>query len=127
MNRYQVVLSNNDMLRIVADGVGRDGTYLYFYEHNLDAEGKPKTINDDGDLEVTKVAEFAAWNGWNYMGVNNPPETPAKAEVKGLTGAEIAEQLRQAVAQQAKGNAEPKASYDPYSGRDTGTPYMGDN
>ena len=98
MNRYQVILSNNEILRVLADGVNRDGAYLWFYEHVLDGAGKPKTTNDAGDLEVIKVAEFGNWNGWNYEGPYNPPEVAPKAEVKGPTPTDLAQALQDAIA-----------------------------
>lgn len=119
MNRYQVILSNNDVLAINADGVERDGTYLFFYELARDADGNTKPIDGGPGLECNKVAEFASWNGWNCMGQYTPPEVPPKpAETKTeLTGADIALQLQDAIKRQASGDREPKVTYDPYQGR----------
>ena len=102
MNRYQVILSNNDVLQILADGVatarGPGGfDYLYFYETVLDDVGNPKTANDGQELEVVKVAEFAAWNGWNFVGVFNPPEVAPKDVVAGVTPVAMEEALRAAI------------------------------
>ena len=108
MNRYQVILSNNEVLRIVADGVDTRRSnggfdYLFFYDHVLDDEGKPKVLNDGENLEVTKVAEFAAWNGWNYEGLHKPPEVAPKDVVTGMTPASMEAALRAAVEATGRG------------------------
>lgn len=132
MNKYQVILSNNDVLMVKADGVDRDGTYLWFYEFTRDDAGNPKPSSVGEGFECTKVAEFASWNGWNYAGVYHDAETPAKQEAKAvpsgdLTGADIAQQLQDAIKRQAASAREPKVTYDPSASPPGYNPYMGDN
>ena len=82
MNRYQVIIGA-DIIRVTADRVARDGTYLQFFE-----------VGEQDKL----VAEFTGWSGWNYEG-----EQPTKSSASvGPTADDIAEALRVAIANNGK-------------------------
>lgn len=68
MNHYQIILPNNDVIKVGADSASADGNgILSFYT----GTGESKTL----------VAQFCQWIGWNLLAPEAVPAVQPGANV----------------------------------------------